>query len=139
MLLYLALRYIYHRYLPPKHNDLESRALAVQHRHCMFDTELHDNMTTDGKKAHEPSSTTSQQAPVSPLTSALLRYKYQILAASYITITSFFFYRISRQPFSRSMKTEQAESVFKATTLAAVIGGIGLGGFGRASDSDNPR
>lgn len=49
-----------------------------------------------------------------------------LLVGAYVAATGFFFWRISRQPFSRSVKAEQLESVFKATTLAAVVGGIAI-------------
>lgn len=60
----------------------------------------------------------------------ILKYRYPLLMTTYIAATSFFFYRISRQPFAQAIKWEQYESVFKATTLAAVLGGVGLGRIG---------
>lgn len=37
-------------------------------------------------------------------------------------------FRIYRQPYNRNMKIDQIETIFKATTLAAVTVGIGLSG-----------
>lgn len=86
--------------------------------------------TTSSPSTSSKSSTTSNTPSHSPLTATALHNKYPLLILSYISLTSLFFYRISRQPFSRSIKLEHAESVFKATTLAAVLGGVGLGKIG---------
>ena len=56
------------------------------------------------------------------------RYKYHILFGTYVSITGLAFLRIARQPYPRSFKGDQMESVFKATTLAALIASIGISG-----------
>lgn len=64
----------------------------------------------------------------SPLKQTAIAYRYHALVAVYILSTSFFFYRVLRQPYRSSVKWEQYESIFKATTLASVLVGIGMGG-----------
>lgn len=36
--------------------------------------------------------------------------------------------RVGKQPYSRTIKLDQAESIFKGTTLAAVVVGIAING-----------
>ncbi|KAI1375105.1 hypothetical protein F4677DRAFT_423185 [Hypoxylon crocopeplum] len=62
----------------------------------------------------------------------LIRHKYHVLIGTYLAITSFLFYRIYRQPFSPAIKSEQYETIFKGTTLAAVVGGVAMSSRGRA-------
>ncbi|OTB18756.1 hypothetical protein K445DRAFT_223970 [Daldinia sp. EC12] len=62
----------------------------------------------------------------------LLRNRYRILIGTYLVVTSFFFYRVYRQPFSRVIKSEQYETIFKGTTLAAVIIGVSMSSTGKA-------
>ncbi|KAI1875974.1 uncharacterized protein JN550_001470 [Neoarthrinium moseri] len=59
------------------------------------------------------------------------RYKYHVLIGSYIALTSVFFWRVHRQPYSRSIKAEQYETIFKGTTLAAVVAGVAVSSSGR--------
>lgn len=54
--------------------------------------------------------------------------KYLLLFCAYTTITAAAFLRINRQPYSASVKWEQYETVFKGTSLAAVIAGVGMSG-----------
>ena len=58
----------------------------------------------------------------------LHRHKYQILLGTYLTVTVAAFFRIAQQPYSRSIKAEQFESIFKGTTLAAVVVGVAISG-----------
>lgn len=74
------------------------------------------------------SMTSSTSQPQSQSDSFLAQNKYPILALAYLTVTGLAFARISRQPYPRSMKAEQYETVFKGTTLGAVLIGVGLGG-----------
>ena len=62
------------------------------------------------------------------LRSDLSHVKYHVLASSYILITALAILRVTRQPYSRSVKAEQIETIFKGTTLAAVVLGIGISG-----------
>lgn len=71
-------------------------------------------------------SSVSQPQPQQP--SFLSQNKYPILVLAYLTVTGLAFARINRQPYPRSMKAEQYETVFKGTTLGAVLIGVGLGG-----------
>lgn len=59
------------------------------------------------------------------LESSLTAYKYHLLAGVYALVTGGAMFRVYRQPYNRSMKIEP---IFKATTLGAVIVGIGLSG-----------
>lgn len=60
--------------------------------------------------------------------SALRAYKYHLLTGAYILVTAGALFRVYRQPYNRNMKIDQIETIFKATTLGAVIVGIGLSG-----------
>ena len=60
--------------------------------------------------------------------SSLSTYRYYLLGAAYVFGTSLAFARIRRQPYSQSIKMEQYETVFKGTTLAAVVAGVALSG-----------
>ena len=65
-------------------------------------------------------------------------YKYYALGGVYALATGFFFYRVRRQPYSQSMKIEQYESIFKATTLSTVLAGVGMNsGFDRYRNRDD--
>ena len=55
-------------------------------------------------------------------------HKYYLLVGVYSTVTAFAILRVSRQPYSGRVKAEQIETIFKGTTLAAVILGIGISG-----------
>lgn len=59
---------------------------------------------------------------------SLAEYKYQLLFATYATVTGFAFWRIRRQPYNTSIKMEQYETVFKGTSLAAAVTGIAMSG-----------
>lgn len=60
--------------------------------------------------------------------SALRAYKYHFLAGAYLLVTSGAMFRVYRQPYNPNMKFDQIETIIKATTLGAVIVGIGLSG-----------
>lgn len=60
--------------------------------------------------------------------SALRAYKYHLLAGAYILVTGGAMFRVHRQPYNRNMKIDQIETNLKATTLGAVIVGMGLSG-----------
>ena len=70
--------------------------------------------------------------PETPSNSLVQKYKYHLLIGVYTTVTSLLLYRVHRQPFALAIKSEQYETVFKGTTLAAVIGGIAMSDTGRA-------
>lgn len=59
---------------------------------------------------------------------SLHNYRYYLLAGVYVAVTGGAFWRISRQPYTKSIKWEQYETVFKGTTLAAAIAGFALSG-----------
>lgn len=58
----------------------------------------------------------------------LYAYRYHILTGVYAIMTGGAFLRIGRQPYSRAVKWEQYETVFKGTTLLAALAGLGLSG-----------
>lgn len=68
--------------------------------------------------------------------SILQRYKFHALVAGYLVVTGGIFFRISKQPYNQAIKWEQYESVFKATTLATLIAGIGMGSIQRRSQRE---
>ena len=55
-------------------------------------------------------------------------YRYHLLAGLYVSVTGAIIFRVMRQPYSWSMKVDQIETVFKATTLGSLILGIGISG-----------
>lgn len=55
-------------------------------------------------------------------------YKYRVLVCGYLFFTGLAVYRVYRRPYTRSVKAEQIETIFKATTLGAVVLGIGISG-----------
>lgn len=66
----------------------------------------------------------------------LQNHRYHILLAMYTIVTGGAFLRICRQPYTRSIKAQQLESVFKGTTLGAVIVGVAISGkFNRPRSS----
>lgn len=60
--------------------------------------------------------------------SPFIEYKFHILIGGYTLITALAILRVNRQPYSPSVKAEQIETIFKGTTLGAVVLGIGLSG-----------
>ncbi|KAI5236664.1 hypothetical protein E4T42_09382 [Aureobasidium subglaciale] len=60
--------------------------------------------------------------------SASYNYRYYMLAGLYVVVIGGAFLRISRQPYAKSIKWEQYETVFKGTTLLAAISGFALSG-----------
>lgn len=66
----------------------------------------------------------------------LQRHQYRVLLGLYIIITGGAIVRIWRQPYSRNIKGEQIESVFKGTTLSAVVLGIAMSGQINKARSD---
>jgi hypothetical protein len=57
---------------------------------------------------------------------AVEKYRYEILFGAWLAVTGATFLRIKRQPFSTRLKIEQYESIFKGTSLGAVLIGIGI-------------
>ena len=65
------------------------------------------------------------------------RQKYHALIGTYIVLTGGAALRIWRQPYSRNIKVEQIESVFKGTTLGAMVIGTAISGqINRLRSSD---
>lgn len=63
---------------------------------------------------------------------AFSRYRYHLLFSGWLVVTGAAFLRVSRQLYSTSIKSEQYETIFKGTTLAAALIGIGMNGkFGK--------
>ncbi|KAH7058681.1 hypothetical protein B0J12DRAFT_651123 [Macrophomina phaseolina] len=60
--------------------------------------------------------------------SALSRYRFHILTGAWLFITVTACFRVSRQPYNSRLKSGQYESIFKGTSLAAVLTGIGVSG-----------
>jgi hypothetical protein len=54
--------------------------------------------------------------------------RYKLLLSTYIIVTGAAFCTVYRQPYSRAVKLEQIETIFKGTTLAAVLIGFGIDG-----------
>ncbi|KAF1913089.1 hypothetical protein BDU57DRAFT_457956, partial [Ampelomyces quisqualis] len=54
------------------------------------------------------------------------KYRYEVLFGTWLLITGGTFLRISRQPYSARLKIEQYESIFKGTSLSAVLLGMGM-------------
>jgi hypothetical protein len=54
------------------------------------------------------------------------KYRYEILFGTWLAVTGATFLRIKRQPYSTRLKIEQYESIFKGTSLSAVLIGIGI-------------
>jgi len=54
------------------------------------------------------------------------KYRYEVLFGAWLLITGGTFLRISRQPYSSRLKIEQYESIFKGTSLSAVLLGMGM-------------
>jgi hypothetical protein len=54
------------------------------------------------------------------------KYRYEVLFGAWLVITGGTFLRISRQPYSSRLKIEQYESIFKGTSLSAVLLGMGM-------------
>ncbi|CAL8576023.1 hypothetical protein XPA_001916 [Xanthoria parietina] len=63
-------------------------------------------------------------------------HKYPLLLGLYVIITGGAIIRIWRQPYSRNVKGEQIESIFKGTTLGAVVLGIAMSGQINKARSD---
>ncbi|KAK8073780.1 hypothetical protein PG994_004679 [Apiospora phragmitis] len=57
-------------------------------------------------------------------TSFLSTYKYKLLVATYLGVTTLLCYRVHRQPYASNIKWEQYETIFKGTSLSAVVGGV---------------
>ena len=58
--------------------------------------------------------------------SAIEKYRYEILFGTWLAVTGATFLRIKRHPYSTRLKIEQYESIFKGTSLGAVLIGIGI-------------
>jgi hypothetical protein len=54
------------------------------------------------------------------------KYRYELLFGAWLLVTGGTFLRISKQPYSSRLKIEQYESIFKGTSLSAVLLGIGM-------------
>jgi hypothetical protein len=57
---------------------------------------------------------------------AYAKYRYEALFGVWLVVTGATFLRIKRQPYSTRLKVEQYESIFKGTSLGAVLLGIGM-------------
>jgi hypothetical protein len=57
---------------------------------------------------------------------AVSKYRYELLFGAWLLVTGGVFARIRRQPYSTGLKIEQYESIFKGTSLGAVLLGIGM-------------
>lgn len=58
----------------------------------------------------------------------LSQYKYHLIASLYVLVTGGLAWRIKRQPDSQAVKAEQYETLFKGTTLAAILIAFVAGG-----------
>ena len=59
---------------------------------------------------------------------SLHKYRYPLLGLAYATVTTLAVLRVNRQPYSRAIKWEQYETIFKGTTLGAAIAGLVMSG-----------
>ena len=66
-------------------------------------------------------------------------HKLFLLAGCYVIVTGAAFLRVHRQPYNQAIKTEQYETIFKGTTLAAILAGVSLSEGGRDSRSRKER
>jgi len=57
---------------------------------------------------------------------AASKYRYELLFGAWLLVTGGVFLRISKQPYSTRLKVEQYESIFKGTSLGAVLLGMGM-------------
>ncbi|KAK3061777.1 hypothetical protein LTS18_005454 [Coniosporium uncinatum] len=90
-------------------------------------------MQTTKETSRKPPSSSSSSSSTSTTLQTLHTYRYHILAVTYSLFTVTAFLRVHRQPYNSRLKTEQYETIFKGTTLAAVLVGVGMtGGWGRA-------
>lgn len=60
------------------------------------------------------------------LEQAYEKYRYEALFGTWLLVTGATFMRIRRQPYSTRLKVEQYESIFKGTSLGAMVLGIGM-------------
>jgi hypothetical protein len=60
------------------------------------------------------------------LEQAYEKYRYEALFGTWLLVTGATFMRIRRQPYSTRLKVEQYESIFKGTSLGAIVLGIGM-------------
>ncbi|KAF2623263.1 hypothetical protein BU25DRAFT_350567 [Macroventuria anomochaeta] len=60
------------------------------------------------------------------LEQAYEKYRYEALFGAWLVVTGATFMRIKRQPYSTRLKVEQYESIFKGTSLGAIVLGIGM-------------
>jgi hypothetical protein len=60
------------------------------------------------------------------LTPAYDKYRYEALFGVWLLVTGATFMRIKRQPYSTRLKVEQYESIFKGTSLGAIVLGVGM-------------
>lgn len=58
----------------------------------------------------------------------LEKHKYSILFGTYALVTCGLIFKIARQPYIRSTKADQIETVFKGSTSTVVLVGIGISG-----------
>ncbi|OAL47412.1 hypothetical protein IQ07DRAFT_515588, partial [Pyrenochaeta sp. DS3sAY3a] len=58
--------------------------------------------------------------------SLVSKYRYEVLFGAWLAVTGATFLRISRQPYSIGLKIEQYESIFKGTSLSALLVGMGI-------------
>jgi hypothetical protein len=54
------------------------------------------------------------------------KYRYELLFGAWMLVTGATFLKISKQPYSSRLKVEQYESIFKGTSLGAVLLGMGM-------------
>ncbi|KAJ4359437.1 hypothetical protein N0V95_002184 [Ascochyta clinopodiicola] len=60
------------------------------------------------------------------LAQAYEKYRYEALFGVWLVVTGATFMRIKRQPYSTRLKVEQYESIFKGTSLGAIVLGVGM-------------
>ncbi|KAF2998805.1 hypothetical protein E8E13_001283 [Curvularia kusanoi] len=65
-------------------------------------------------------------ATTQQLEQAYEKYRYEALFGAWLVVTGATFMRIKRQPYSMRLKVEQYESIFKGTSLGAIVLGIGM-------------
>jgi len=58
-------------------------------------------------------------------------YKYKLLTGTWLGVTALLCYRVHQQPYAPAIKWGQYETVFKGTSLSAVVGGVLMSGGGQ--------
>jgi len=56
------------------------------------------------------------------------KHRYSFIIGTYLVVTGAAVLKVARQPYVRAVKAEEIETIFKGTTLAAIIASVGVSG-----------